>query len=319
MEGFRSRHPRPVSLLVGFEGNSDAGVFSIGRQTALVQSVDIITPVSDNPRHFGEVAVANALADIYASGALPLTVMNICCFPKDLSQAILAAILEGALEKTEEAGAALLGGHTIKDEELKFGLAVTGIVHSDRLLTNSRAKAGDQLILTKPIGTGVCISALRQGRIAPLEFEPVYESMRTLNSSAATLARRHSASACTDISGFGIVGHALEMAEASRVSIHLFTDRIPTFKIAEEAASEGVMTSLTEANRSAFEPRVSIRPRIESSRIGLLFDPQTSGGLLIATPEGGAKRLVEDLGREGCFAAEIGLVTSREATAVILE
>jgi len=289
----RSRNP---DVLVGFETSDDAGVFRLSGDLALVQTVDFITPVSDDPWAFGQIAAANSLSDVYAMGGRPLTALNICCFPPSgVPPGIYARILEGSLAKITEAGAVLLGGHTVKDEELKYGLSVTGVVHPSRILRNSGARPGDALVLTKPVGTGVLITGSRRGLVGSAVFDRVIDRMARLNRSASEAALAHSATACTDITGFGLAGHAMEMARGSGVGIRLNFASIPHYPESLDLIAQGVRTGVTHSNRELVGEAIRFAPGLDEIRQWLMFDPQTSGGLLISLPSGEAQGLLDDL------------------------
>ncbi len=261
-----------------------------------MQTVDPITPVCDDPYVFGEVAAANALSDVYAMGGRPLTALNICCFPgSGVPEGIFEAILAGARDKAKEAGATIVGGHTVKDTELKYGLAVTGTIDPSRILRNSTARPGDALILTKPIGTGVIINAARKDRAPADLFQLALERMSRLNASAANAALAADASACTDITGFGLSGHALEVARASGVGIRLRFDDVPRYDGSIELIEAGVSTVMTDQNRKMAAGRMTFPADLPESHRTLLFDPQTSGGLLIAVAAARAGDLVAAL------------------------
>lgn len=295
-------------MLVGPETGDDAGVYLLDGQ-ALVATADFITPVCDDPRRYGRVAAANSLSDVYAMGGRPLFALNLCCFPEDgVPEGVLASILQGAAEALAEAGAALLGGHTVRDQELKFGLSVIGQADPNRLLTNATARPGDRLLLTKPLGTGVLINAFKFDKLDEAGLEPALREMERLNAVAAELALEAGAHAATDITGFGLAGHALGMARASGVGIRVVFGQIPVHQAFYRLVERGISTGCTEANRQSaaqeFEDQVGLTP----GQVEVLFDPQTSGGLLLSVPPEGASELLEELLRTGHQAAEIGEV-----------
>jgi selenide, water dikinase len=256
---------------------------------ALVQTVDFFTPIVDDPFLYGQIAAANALSDVYAMGGRPLTALAIAAFPKEgLDPAEIAAVFRGGYEKLVEAGTALLGGHTVQDPEIKFGYAVTGAVHPDRVLTNAGARSGDVLFLTKPLGTGVVGTAIKAGRAPDELVERAARSMAALNKSAAeTLAEISGVHACTDITGFGLIGHATEVATASRVCLEIRADAVPIFEGVLPFVSRGRSAGMA-SNRSHFRARVSMPQGLGGDLEDLLYDPQTSGGLLISVAEEGA-------------------------------
>lgn len=288
------------NLLVGFGTSDDAGVYALDARTALVQTIDFITPVVDDPVAFGQVAAANSLSDVYAMGGRPLTALNVCCFPaKGIDRALLRDILRGGAEKVREAGAALVGGHTVQDEELKYGLSVTGLVDPDRILRNSTAQPGDALVLTKPVGTGVIISAYRERRVSEPTVTDALAQMTRLNDAACRLMLAHQARACTDISGFGLLGHALEMADGSGVSIRIRPSQVPRYEESLALIRKGIGTAMTRCNLRLAASRWVLRGAVAEETLTLLADPQTSGGLLVALSADRADALVSDLRREG--------------------
>jgi selenide, water dikinase len=269
-------------------------------EVALVQTVDFFTPIVDDPFTFGQIAVANALSDVYAMGGTPLTALNLVAFPiKTLSSSVLKEILLGGLSKLEEAGVALVGGHTVEDPELKYGLAVTGIVHPNKILTNAKAKVGDRLVLTKPLGTGIIATALKGGMASEEAVRKIVESMVALNRKASESMQAFGAHACTDITGFGFVGHASEMVLASHVGMVIRSKEIPIFSEAIEYTKLGLIPGGAHSNRQFFSCRVEVHSNVPSFLTDILYDPQTSGGLLISLPPSEADRLVETLKKEG--------------------
>jgi selenide,water dikinase len=279
-------------LIVGRETYDDAGVFVLSDDLALVQTIDFFAPIVDDPYRFGQVAAANALSDVYAMGGEPLTAMNVVGWPVDkLDIAILGEILRGGQDKVHEAGALIVGGHTIIDEEVKYGLSVTGRVHPKRILTNAAAKAGDQLVLTKAIGTGLLATAMKQDRLPGAAAKALYASMTALNAHAASEAVRLGVRSATDVTGFGLLGHAYHLALASNVTIEIDRARVPLLPEARSLAAAGVRTGGLERNADYLESRISWGLATPDDR-ALLQDPQTSGGLLVAVP---AARLAEYL------------------------
>ena len=271
-------------LLVGNEGNDDAGVFRVAPDLALVQSVDFFTPVVDDPYDFGAVAAANAFSDIYAMGAKPITALNIVGFPvNSLSLEILREILRGGCDKAVEAGVAVLGGHSIEDAEPKFGMAVTGVVHPERVITNAGGRPGDVLVLTKPLGIGILTTGIKRGRLDPAEIRDVVELMTTLNRAAGEAAREAGAHAMTDITGYGFLGHTHELAHASGLAAHLGDDAIPLLTPrVTELAEAGVVPGGSKKNLAFIESRTTFDQAIPPVRRLILADAQTSGGLLVA-------------------------------------
>ncbi len=299
---------RDERVLVGPETADDAGVFLLDGR-ALVATADFITPVCDDPRRFGRVAAANALSDVYAMGGRPLFALNLCCFPEaGVPDGTYAEILAGAAAALGEAGAALLGGHTVRDPELKFGLAVIGEAAPDRLLTNAGARAGDRLVLTKPLGTGVLINAFKDDKLDEAGLEPALREMERLNAEAARLALAHGAGAATDVTGFGLAGHALGMARASGAGLRVEFGRLPVHDGFYRLAASGVSTGCTAANQSSAASAFSDRAGLTAVQRELLFDPQTSGGLLLTLPATSVPPLLAALAASGHRAAEIGEV-----------
>jgi selenide,water dikinase len=302
--------PKDPRVLVGLDTSDDAGVYQLNDEVALVQTVDFFTPIVDDPFTFGQIAVANALSDVYAMGGTPLTGMNLVAFPiKTLAPSILKDILLGGLSKMEEAGVALVGGHSIDDPEIKYGLAVTGVVHPNKILTNAKAKAGDKLVLTKPLGTGIISTALKARMASEEAIRKSVESMVALNRTASEWMKKFGAHACTDITGFGFIGHALEMATASRVGMMVQSKAVPVLPEAMEYAKSGLIPGGAYSNRDFFSCRVEVHSGVLALLVDLFYDPQTSGGLLISLPSGEAKELVATLKKEknidSCIVGEV--------------
>jgi selenide,water dikinase len=300
-------------LLVGFDTSDDAGVYRIGPNQALVQTIDFFTPLVDDPFTFGQIAATNALSDVYAMGGLPLTALAVVCFPQDADLAILEQIMRGGLSKMAEAGCTVVGGHSVRDAEMKFGYAVTGLIDPEHVYTNSGAVLGDSLILTKPIGTGVITTALKQGKSEPIWVERAIGSMTTLNMKAAALAKDCTGvHAITDITGFGLMGHGREMALGSRVTLQIDTGRVPLIDGALDAVRAGAIPGGLLSNREFAECLVedSSDCQIPDDVRALLYDPQTSGGLLISVASADAERLVVSLREAGIPAVIIGRASS---------
>jgi len=299
----RIEHP---DLIVGTGTSDDAGVFRLDEETALVQTVDFFTPIVDDPFDFGRIAAANALSDVYAMGGRPLTAMNIVCFPvKEMPREILRDILKGGLEKIQEAGAVLLGGHSVEDRELKYGLSVTGLVRPDEVLTNDGARPGDGLVLTKPIGTGVLATAVKGKVAGESALGTLVRVTSTLNRAAADVMRGFEVHACTDVTGFGLAGHALEMARGARVRIVLRAEAVPVIPGARELAAMGLLPAGSYATRRYCERLVSAADGVDTLLMDLLFDPQTSGGLLLAVPRGQAGTCVDRMHEQGIAEAAV--------------
>ncbi len=284
---------------MGLETSDDAGVYQLTPDLALVQTVDFFTPIVDDPFTFGQIAVANALGDVYAMGGKPLTAMNLVAFPvKTIASSVLKDILLGGLSKMEEAGVTLVGGHTVDDPEIKYGLSVTGLVHPKKILSNAKAIPGDLLVLTKPIGTGIIATALKGGMASEKAVRQMVESMTALNRKASEKMQALGAHACTDITGFGLIGHGLEMANASHVGLRIWANKVPVFLEAMEYARIGLIPAGAYSNRQFFSCRVDIHSSVSAVLGDLFYDPQTSGGLLISLPLREAEQLVGAL-REG--------------------
>ena len=271
-------------MLIGFDTADDAGVYRLSTELALVHTVDFFTPIVDDPYTFGQIAAVNALSDVYAMGGRPLTSLALLCFPDKEDLQIAEQILAGGLSKMIEAGCTVIGGHSIRDEEIKFGYAVTGSVHPNRILANSGATAGDVLILTKPLGTGVISTAIKQGKADPAWIAAATKSMSTLNKSAAEVVAEFGSvvHAATDITGFGFIGHTREMALASNVSVRISSANIPILSGALECVRAGYVPGGLKSNREFAEPVVQFASAVDESARALLFDPQTAGGLLLA-------------------------------------
>ena len=302
-------------ILVGRETFDDAGVFLLSDELALVQTVDFFAPIVDDPYTFGQIAAANALSDVYAMGGQPLTALNIVAFPNDkLPHRILTDILRGGLDKVHEAGAHIIGGHTILDDEVKYGLAVTGRAHPKFLLTNAGARPGDKLILTKPLGTGILATAIKRGELAPSAQTEVLSSMMALNGGASRAALAVGSRCATDVTGFGLLGHALHVARASGVTLRFSVGAIPAFAGAAEAWARGIRTGGAERNLAYVKELVDWGISTDAQR-ALLVDPQTSGGLLVAV---GSDRAAAYLSKVA-GAVEVGTVTERAEFAIVLQ
>jgi len=298
--------PEDSDLLVGYETSDDAGVYRVREDLALVQTVDLITPVCDDPFRFGQVAAANSLSDVYAMGGAPLTALNVCCFPGDgVPDGVFAEILRGASDKCREAGARIIGGHTVNDRELKYGLAATGTVHPGRVLRNSTARPGDAIVLTKPIGTGLMIGAARKDLLPADRLDLALDRMARLNAAAAALALQHGATACTDVTGFGLAGHVMEVARASGVSVRLRDAAVSRYEEWADLIARGITTVMTPANRKMAAGHIEFAAELDETARTLYFDPQTSGGLLIFLPGEQAGSLVAALRGEGSPEASI--------------
>jgi len=301
------------NLLVGFHTSDDAGVYKINEDQAIIVTADIITPPVDDPFTFGQIAAANSLSDVYAMGGRPLTCLNLLGFPtRELDESVLHGIVEGALSKITEAGAVLAGGHTTEDEEPKFGLSVTGIVHPDKYWRNVGAQPGDLLILTKRIGSGVLFNANLKGWVSDVALKTCIETITTLNRRASEIARDFDIHAATDITGFGLAGHTFEMAQGSDVSIELHASEIPVLPEALEMYQKGVTTGVNKENRALIENHVSFASSISVHQQELFVDPQTSGGLLLSLGKENAPDLLTALHDGGLeYATIVGAVTEQ--------
>ena len=276
--------PEDANVIVGLKGFEDAGVYRITDELAVVQTVDFFTPVVNDPYTFGRIAAANALSDIYAMGANPVTALNLVCFPrKKLDISILRDILRGGIDKVREAGASLLGGHSVDDDEVKYGLSVTGLVHPDRIVRNEGAGPGDLLVLTKPLGTGILISAMKGNQVSPETEAQVSSVMATLNRQASKAMLAAGAHAATDVTGFGLAGHLKEMIKED-IGAEIDAAMLPYFPEAEGLAAAGFLPSGFYRNRDFYSP--SVESEVDGFLFDLIFDPQSSGGLLIALGEG---------------------------------
>ena len=303
------------------ESLDDAGVYKLRDDLAIIQTIDFFTPIVDDPYDFGQIAVANALSDVYTMGGKPLTAMNVVCFPiKTLDISILQDMLKGGVDKMKEAGVTLLGGHSIEDAELKYGLSVTGIVHPKRLVTNDGAKAGDKLILTKPLGTGIISTALKAGKVGKETEAKVTKYMSALNKKASELMQDAGVNACTDITGFGLLGHACQLARNSRVGMKIDSTSIPVFTEVADFAKAGLCPGGLYRNKEFYGEMVELSKQVPDYIQDILFDAQTSGGLLISIASEAAKSLVTKLRKAGVpDAAIIGDIISKPAGKIFVE
>ncbi len=311
--------PRDGRLLVGLDSHDDAGVFRLSDEQVLIQTVDFFTPVVDDPYDFGRIAVANALSDIYAMGGQPLTALNIVGFPSDrIPMEVLSRILCGGAHVLGQAGVVLLGGHSVKDPELKYGIAVTGVARPAEVVTNAGARPGDRLILTKPLGTGVLTTVLKNGKLPEALREKVTQTMVQLNREAAQIMKKFQVHACTDVTGFGLIGHLLELVRASKVSARLWWNRVPFLEGARDFAIRGYLPGGLQANRRYAGGAVRLEARPPEEVETLLFDPQTSGGLLISVPPERASACIKALQDHYAHAAQIGEVQSPDDVPVVI-
>ena len=309
MQGLKP--PEDPDLLVGFETCDDASVYRLTDEIAMINTVDFITPPVDDPYWFGQISAANSISDVYSMGGRPLTALNVVMFPaKHLDMAMLKEILRGGHDKVVEAGACLVGGHTVDDEEPKYGLCVNGVVHPDRIITNAGSRPGDALILTKPIGSGVLFNAVRSGRLPFRDLErDTLPSLAALNGPAMETALQFDLHAATDITGFGIAGHSLEMALGSGSRVVLYFDRLPLYNDALRMYQRGETTGSNKPNRQLAADKLQIKKALSKFEEELLYDPQTSGGLLLAVPRSQAGQLIRALTAAGVpTAVQVGEV-----------
>ena len=299
------------NLLVGFDESDDAAVYRVGDDIAMVQTVDFFPPVVDDPYTFGQIAAANALSDVYAMGGVPKLAMNLLAFPSCLPLEAVGEILAGGASKVAEAGAVIAGGHSIEDPEPKYGLCVTGLVHPDRVLTNSGAKEGDILVLTKPLGTGILTTAAKAELLEEGDYREMVAVMTALNRAAAEAAVPLRPNACTDITGFGLMGHAKELAEGSGLTVELWPSRVPILPKALELARDGIIPAGAYRNLDFAGPEVETAGEFPQEVLDCLYDPQTAGGLLVSIPEDRAEELLRRLADSGVSAAAVGAVRPR--------
>ena len=298
--------PSDPAVIVGLERADDAGVYRISDDLALIQTVDFFTPIVDDPFQFGRIAAANALSDVYAMGGEPKTAMNLVGFPlKRMDLSILRKIIEGGLDKLKEAGVALIGGHSVEDDELKYGLSVTGFVHPDKVLTKKALRAGDRLVLTKPLGTGIVNTAIKGGMASNELIDRVSSIMAELNRKAADVMKGFPVHACTDVTGFGLIGHLAEMVLGSGFGVRLEAGRIPVMPEAIEFAGMGMVPGGAFKNKEFRLPMTDFSESVDAILQDILFDPQTSGGLLIAVEGSHAEALVNELKHRGIEAAAV--------------
>jgi selenide, water dikinase len=302
------------NVLVGFDTADDAGVYQLTPELALVQTVDFFTPIVDDPFTFGQIAATNSLSDVYAMGGRPISALALVCFPESGDITILEQMLAGGLSKMVEAGCSVIGGHSIKDDEIKLGYSVTGTVHPARVLANSCAKPGDRLIFTKAIGTGVISTAIKRGKAEFVWIRSAVHAMTTLNKVAAEVvtAGGFAVHAMTDVTGFGLIGHLREVARGSGVSARLFAGKVPLLEGALECVQRGYVPAGLKANRGFAESCVEYADDVPEDVRTLLYDPQTAGGLLISVAEGDAVRLTAQLVEAGVNAVEIGEVVEKQ-------
>ncbi len=306
------------NLIVGFDTSDDALVYKVRDDLAVVQTVDFFPPIVDDPYTFGQIAAANSLSDIYAMGGDPTLSMNLICFPTCLPMDVMAKILQGGASKVKEAGAIIAGGHTIEDSEPKYGLCVTGFMHPDKVMQNSNCKEGDLLVLTKPLGIGVLTTANKAQLLDQKTYDEMVEAMATLNKYGKDVMMEVGANACTDVTGFGLIGHASEMAKGSGLTVELYSKNIPIIEAAIDFAKMGIIPSGAYNNREFVQSDVSFAPDVPQYMQDLMYDPITSGGLLISLPEQKAQELVEKLKGVTICNAIVGRVTAKQDKAIVV-
>ena len=306
------------NLLVGIETSDDAAVYKLTEDLATIQTLDFFTPVVDDPYTFGAIAAANSLSDIYAMGGKPTVAMNIVCFPNCLNIDVLGEILKGGADKVMEAGAVVIGGHSVQDDEPKYGLSVMGLVHPKKILKNHGCNVGDALILTKPLGSGVVNTAIKAGLASKEVYGEAVEVMTTLNKYAGEIIVKYNVSACTDVTGFGIMGHGYEMASASDITIELYKENIPVIGGARDFAEMGLVPAGTYNNKMYLDGKyelIDVPEWLED----ILFDPQTSGGLLLSVPENEAGSVMKELETLKIKSAIIGKVVEKRDVPIIVK
>ena len=317
LEGFKTHHdPR---LIVGYDKSDDASVYVLDEHTALVQTTDFFPPIVDDPFLYGQIAAANALSDVYAMGGEPKLALNILCLSQDMDEHTVQEILRGGYDKAYEAGAIITGGHTIQGAEPIYGLAVSGFVHPDKVLTNSGAQPGDVLILTKPLGIGILTTAAKAGLVEQNVLDRIYQQMATLNKAARDIMVKYPVHCCTDVTGFALLGHSYEMAQGSGCTIHIRANDIPYHSEAYELAEMGFIPAGAYRNREFTKEGVQAAEYITRAMLDICYDPQTSGGLLMAIPQEFAQACLDELHARIPQAAMIGYVTARSEKAIYIE
>lgn len=306
------------NLIVGFDQSDDAAVYKINDDLVMIKTLDLFPPMVDDPYNFGQIAAANALSDVYAMGGTPKLALNILCYPEDMDTDTVKAIMQGGYEKVIEAGAVIGGGHSLKDHEPKYGLSVTGFARPEEIITNSGAKPGDVLILTKALGTGILATAAKENLLRKETLDELIASMARLNKDAATTIKQYKVSACTDVTGFGLAGHGYEMANGSGVTLVIDTKEVPLLPEAKDMAMMGIIPAGAYSNRAFLEGKVLVGPDVSLEIADILFDPQTSGGLLVSLPEAEGLDLLEKLRLKDPSSAIIGRVAEPENHAIEL-
>ena len=317
LEGFKAHHdPR---LIVGYDKSDDASVYVLDENTALIQTTDFFPPIVDDPYLYGKIAATNALSDVYAMGGEPKLALNILCAAEGMSDETIRQILRGGYDAAFDAGAIITGGHTIRGAEPIYGLAVSGFVHPEKVLTNSNAKNGDVLILTKPLGVGILTTGAKADLVEKNVMDRIYAQMATLNKTARDIMVRYDVHSCTDVTGFGLLGHSFEMAQGSNCTIHIQVENIPYHAEALELAAMGLVPAGAYRNREYAASGVEVRKNIPLAMEDILYDPQTSGGLLFAIAEEEAEACLAELRQAIPHAAIVGYVTEKEDSYIVLE
>lgn len=306
-------------MLVGLEAAADAGIFQLRDDLALVQTVDFFTPIVDDPYDFGRIAATNSLSDVYVMGGKPITALNIACYPAKGEPDILAAILNGGVDQAAAAGVAIIGGHTVDDPEIKYGLAVTGIVHPQQIVHNHTAQIGDVLVLTKPLGTGILSTAVKRGLLSDASIRQLTDSMLQLNRAASEMMVAMGAHAATDVTGFGLLGHAYEMASASGVTFRIEANAVPLLPEVLHFAEQGCIPGGNRNNAEFVQDHVQVRESLLPLLVKVLHDPQTAGGLLVSLEPGKVREYLDRLGEQGVVARQIGEVIPPRAVNVTVE
>ena len=306
-------------VLVGLEAAADAGIFQLRDDLALVQTVDFFTPIVDDPYDFGRIAATNSLSDVYVMGGKPITALNIACYPAKGEPDILAAILNGGVDQAAAAGVAIIGGHTVDDPEIKYGLAVTGIVHPQQIVHNHTAQIGDVLVLTKPLGTGILSTAVKRGLLSDASIRQLTDSMLQLNRAASETMVAMGAHAATDVTGFGLLGHAYEMASASGVTFRIEANAVPLLPEVLHFAEQGCIPGGNRNNAEFVKDHVQVRESLLPLLVKVLHDPQTAGGLLVSLEPGKVREYLDRLGEQGVVARQIGEVIPPRAVNVTVE
>ena len=317
LEGFKA-HSDP-RLIVGYDKSDDASVYVLDENTALIQTTDFFPPIVDDPYLYGKIAATNALSDVYAMGGEPKLALNILCAAEGMAEETIREILRGGYDAAYDAGAIITGGHTIKGAEPIYGLAVSGFVHPQKVLTNANAQPGDVLILTNPLGVGILTTGAKADMVETEVMDRIYTQMATLNKAARDIMVCYSVHSCTDVTGFGLLGHSFEMTQGSHCTIHIEVDKVPYHAEALELASMGLIPAGAYRNREYAENGVSVRGNISRAQQDILYDPQTSGGLLFALPAEEGERCLAELKHSVPNAAIIGYITKKEDSYIILE